>query len=158
MATYMTLSDLEEITTHRPLRAGQLAAARAVAAEHPNMVLVECADEKTGSRFGRAACRYGQCVAAVGATEREETTMATESYITAVHPARTGWVVEHTSRVQGCITGSRYLIPYSYDAPRGADLETEWNDYMSLGQYLASPVAREGIDGVRCLRRGHIVG
>jgi hypothetical protein len=39
-------------------RARKLAA---VLAEHPEARLVKCADERTGQRFGAAACRRGRC-------------------------------------------------------------------------------------------------
>ena len=33
----------------------------AVIAEHPNLAIIRCADEKTGRRFGRAVRRAGMC-------------------------------------------------------------------------------------------------
>jgi len=59
----ITLAELEEMVAADPQhrRAGQLATYRAVLAEHPEAVLLECSDEKTGCRFGNATKRYGMC-------------------------------------------------------------------------------------------------
>lgn len=63
MARIITIDELQaDVEGTRPQRAGQLARAREVLAQHPEAVIVECADEKTGVRFGRARCRAGQCV------------------------------------------------------------------------------------------------
>ena len=59
----MTLQELEaQVKGDRPQRAGQLERARKVLKEHPEAVLIECADEYTGRRFGRAKKRAGQCI------------------------------------------------------------------------------------------------
>jgi len=58
----MTIEELEhQVKNGRPQRAGQLERARAVMREHPDAILIECRDENTGRRFGRAAKRRGQC-------------------------------------------------------------------------------------------------
>ena len=47
----MTLQELEsQVENGRPQRAGQLERAREVLREHPDAVLIECADEYTGRR------------------------------------------------------------------------------------------------------------
>jgi hypothetical protein len=57
----MTLAGMELRAAHRPQTVGQLALYREVLAEHPEAVVVLCADEKTGVRFGRANRRAGMC-------------------------------------------------------------------------------------------------
>ena len=56
-----TLAAMEERLLDRPQTAGQVRAYRAVLAEHPEAVVVICADEFTGVRFGNANCRRGKC-------------------------------------------------------------------------------------------------
>lgn len=45
----------------RPQTAGQVAAFIEVLREHPDAIAIECADERTGRRFGLAARRRGMC-------------------------------------------------------------------------------------------------
>ena len=56
-------------TGERPQRVGQLYYATAVLQAHPNAVLIECADERTGQRFGQAHKRAGQCEKLGGARQ-----------------------------------------------------------------------------------------
>lgn len=51
-----------DIANGRPQRTGQLARALDILKIHPEAVLIECADERTGVRFGQAKCRAGRCV------------------------------------------------------------------------------------------------
>ena len=65
-----TITELAaQIADGRPQRAGQLERARAILLEHPNAVLIEVADERTGVRFGKAKCRVGQCEKIGGARQ-----------------------------------------------------------------------------------------
>jgi hypothetical protein len=66
----LTLSDLEtQVNTTRRQRAGQLERARRVLAEHPDAVLLEVPDERSGRAFGDRAIRRGQCVKLGGARQ-----------------------------------------------------------------------------------------
>jgi hypothetical protein len=56
-----TLADMEARLADRPQTARQVEAYRAVLAEHPEAVVVTCADERTGVRFGNASRRHGMC-------------------------------------------------------------------------------------------------
>lgn len=59
---YISIQELErQVNGERPQRASQLAAAKHTLSEHPDAVLIECADEKTGHRFGDAEKRSGRC-------------------------------------------------------------------------------------------------
>ena len=61
--TKLTIEDLREQVTSRKRwqRAGQLMMAEKLAIEHPELVLIECADENTGVRFGQANKRRSHC-------------------------------------------------------------------------------------------------
>jgi hypothetical protein len=52
---------MEARLADRPQTAGQVEAYRAVLAEHPEAIVVTCADERTGVRFGMAVRRRGLC-------------------------------------------------------------------------------------------------
>jgi len=56
-----TLAEMEARLADRPQTAGQVESYRAVLAEHPEAVVVTCADERTGVRFGKAIRRRGMC-------------------------------------------------------------------------------------------------
>lgn len=56
-----TLAEMEARAERRPQTRGQVEKFRRVLADHPEAIAVECADEKTGARFGRAKKRLGQC-------------------------------------------------------------------------------------------------
>jgi len=56
-----TMAEMEARLVDRPRTVGQVAAYRAVLAEHPEAVVVTCADERSGCRFGNAARRHGMC-------------------------------------------------------------------------------------------------
>lgn len=51
-----------------------------------------------------------------------------------IHTARTGFVVEFTSRVTGSRTGRRVLLPFQAHGPaqRGADLVADWKGIIYL--------------------------
>ena len=51
----------ESVAADRPQRAGQLERAERLLAEHPEGVILECSDEQTGERFGKAKRRAGEC-------------------------------------------------------------------------------------------------
>ena len=42
--------------------AGRVARLAAVLAEHPDAVVEECANERTGHRYGQRHCRRGRCM------------------------------------------------------------------------------------------------
>lgn len=55
------MAEMEARLADRPQTAGQVEAYRVVLAEHPEAIVVTCADERTGVRFGNAARRRGMC-------------------------------------------------------------------------------------------------
>lgn len=60
----ITIERLRELNQQDPChrRNGQVERAKAVLAQHPEAVLLVCADEKTGVRFGDRACRRGRAM------------------------------------------------------------------------------------------------
>jgi len=78
-----------------------------------------------------------------------------------VRAAKTGWIVDTWSRVQGTSTGSKWIVPYCASFPADLDLAAEWNDHTSYGQAIAmmtepAPTGRM-VYGSRYIRRGHAV-
>lgn len=68
-----------------------------------------------------------------------------------------GWIVDQWSAIQGERTGWRGLLPY-YHAPRDRRLDQPINAIGTLLAELVRELTRtRDIDGVRVLRRGHIV-
>ena len=63
-----------------------------------------------------------------------------------------GWIVEVSSRITGTITGEKSIVPYCEEAPEGADLNSEWNVTMVLGDVIA-----DGYFPLKILRRGSLV-
>jgi len=59
----VTIAELEwqVASGKRPQRAGQLERAKKILVQHPEATLIECGDENTGRRFGRALKRKGRC-------------------------------------------------------------------------------------------------
>jgi hypothetical protein len=55
------MAEMEARLADRHQTAGQVEAYRAVLKDHPDAVVVTCADERTGVRFGQAARRRGMC-------------------------------------------------------------------------------------------------
>ena len=54
-----------------------------------------------------------------------------------IHEASKGWVVEEWSRIQGEVTGRRWLIPYgTLGLQKGVDLDASWNETMTTGERL----------------------
>ena len=72
-----------------------------------------------------------------------------------VHAAATGWVVESWTRVQGCITGRRWLVPFCPQFPQGMDLDGWWNEASQNGDAIAW--IGVGMSTVKVLRRGHTI-
>ena len=64
-----TMAEMEARLVARPQTARQVTAYRAVLAEHPEAVVVTCADERSGCRFGNAARRRGMCIKIGGARQ-----------------------------------------------------------------------------------------
>ena len=80
---------------------------------------------------------------------------------TEIHTVATGWIVTHTSRVQGARCGRRILVPWqALPEAVGMRLADDWSPAVGdLGSALATGLA-EGLlaDGAaRLLRAGHIV-
>jgi len=57
----LRLAEMLERETRRPNTAGQVVRYREILADHPEAVVILCADENTGKRFGKAACRMDRC-------------------------------------------------------------------------------------------------
>ena len=64
-----TLAEMEKRTETRIQTRGQVAKYRAVLTEHPDAIVVTCADERTGKRFGNAIRRRGMCCKIGGARQ-----------------------------------------------------------------------------------------
>lgn len=76
-----------------------------------------------------------------------------------IHKAKTGFVVEFRSQIQGTRSGDKYLIPYGEAAggyDETADLWEARNEFYDIGQYLAEFAIMEN-PKVRTLRKGDIV-
>ena len=78
-----------------------------------------------------------------------------------IHEARTGWVVEWESRIQGDKSdGLRVLIPYESKPggyERGADLAAPHSEMCTIGEWIAewAEGERHGLEGLAItLRNG----
>ncbi len=71
----------------------------------------------------------------------------------AIRPGRQGWIVENWSRVQGDVTGRKVLLPYTEDAPQGADLHGAYNEFYLLAEILWDRSQHVG----KVLRKGQTV-
>jgi len=72
-----------------------------------------------------------------------------------VRPSRKGWIIETWSQIQSTITDRKLLVPYSGDAPEGADLMSDWNLAFKLGDIIHYWSRTH--ETVRVLRKGHRV-
>jgi len=66
-----------------------------------------------------------------------------------------GWIVETWSRVTGTSDGQRLLVVYTPEVPRSLRLDAPINE-CSIGADLVREISRQA-EGVRVLRRGHII-
>lgn len=83
-----------------------------------------------------------------------------------VRKSEKGFIVEHWSARQGELTGDKYLLPYGVglvsDYNDADPLDAMHNAEMTVGDYLYH-VATNSMgsdyrpDGIRILRKGHIV-
>ena len=65
-----------------------------------------------------------------------------------------GWIVEGNSRIQGCRTNYKWLIPFEKSMyVAGANLNEMHNNYMTKGEYIFEAEREDR----RILRSGHIV-
>jgi len=74
-----------------------------------------------------------------------------------VHPARTGWVVDQWSLVQGTRRRVKLLLPYReslYKDP-DTDLHKEHNELCTIGEFLR--IEAWNSNSTQCLFRGDIV-
>jgi len=54
-----------------------------------------------------------------------------------IQESETGWIIEGWSRVQGCTTDYKYLLPYeNMDYKQGTDLHQEHSNFFDVGEYL----------------------
>ncbi len=74
--------------------------------------------------------------------------------------SKTGFVFSAWSNIQGGMDGRKYLYKFDEDFTPETDLEKNWNDSMTYGEYLAGTI-HEHYEGnapnVKLLARGHIV-
>ncbi len=72
-----------------------------------------------------------------------------------VKPAKTGWVVELSSSIQGNYTCGKYLVQYAAHWPQGAQLDSKRNETY----VLADAIVAHTPDGqnTRTLRRPYRV-
>lgn len=69
-----------------------------------------------------------------------------------VKRGKTGWIVMFLSQVQGEFTGRRVLVPYTCSVAEIMDPSSKWNEWMNLGDYVATVLAKD--PHVRVLRHG----
>src|SRR5690554_556172 len=76
-----------------------------------------------------------------------------------------GFVVEYSSRVQGGKNGAKYLYKFDDTFTPDTELNTDWNEIMTYGKYLAETIKGEyarakefgNKTNIVCLAKGHEV-
>ena len=73
-----------------------------------------------------------------------------------VKSSEKGWIIENWTRIQGCITGRKLLLPYSQtDIRKDEILTASWNRYYTnaekLSLYLSWPMDKK----IKVLRKGY---
>jgi hypothetical protein len=75
----------------------------------------------------------------------------------AIREAKTGWILEGWSKVQGTTTDYKYLIPYGTAGyQKGQDLKASFNDYLSIGEYLMTALREDRLT-YKTLKKGYMV-
>jgi hypothetical protein len=68
-----------------------------------------------------------------------------------IHESRTGWVVNYSTGISGCITGWRTLVPYGFRGyQRGQDLQAMHNESTGVWEVILW-------GNGRILRKGQVV-
>ena len=87
---------------------------------------------------------------------RNEYIHTTETTGYMITKAAKGFVVGHSSQIQGELTGDKYLVPYgTMGLGKDTDLRLNYNDCTSNGAAIWE--AARTAPNVRVLRKGHLV-
>lgn len=95
-----------------------------------------------------------------GAEKMKPYVLTYDRATTTIRPAKSGWIIEYDSIVQGAPAGLRLLLPYAIIA-RNLSLDGMVNDHgLTRAQWIehyALEAWRVGSRNVRVLRKGHVV-
>jgi len=87
---------------------------------------------------------------------RDEYIHNTETTGYMIYKAAKGWVVGHSSQIQGELTGDKYLVPYgTMGLGKDTDLRLNYNDCTSNGAAIWEAACTA--PNVRVLHKGHLV-